>query len=142
MAAAVKVNASAGAEGFFANSNAGSGTTLFLDAGPLRSVLHLGVAAYDDAAVQTAVPEVWTVLRSAGAKPTLEVNGIPQALSGASTVLLDPGAGAALVVGAYYTGAITGWASIDAYACLAWARDLSVIDRAEVTRYLRALVAT
>lgn len=68
--------------------------------GANRSVLHPGVAAFDDAAFNASALEIWSAVRGASAKPTLRILSAPASLSGAATTMVDPGASANLAIGA------------------------------------------
>lgn len=99
LALAMKVNSSAGAEGFIGNTAAGSGVVLFADTGPVRAIFHPGVAVADDGNIQTTTLEAWVAPRAAAAAPTMLVNNVSQSLTGASATLLSPGASATLAIG-------------------------------------------
>lgn len=135
---AVKVNSSTGANALFGNTNTGAGTTLFLNSGPVRDVLHAGVAAFDGSAIQTTALEVWIAIRSAASKPSLLINNISQSLSGAATGINAAGGSGLLAVGGYFSAGVTGFADIDVTEAVLLARDISTPEASRLSGYTRA----
>lgn len=135
---AVKYVAAAANAIAFANSATGVGMAAPYANGTSRAVVHVGVAAYNDATVSTGV-EIWTANRVAASKPTLRVNKTVQALAGAATTLNDPGGTASLLLGCHIdTG--TPQICMDGHILeiLAYTRDLTTTEVTKVENYLTA----
>jgi hypothetical protein len=133
----VRIRSSTGANGLFGNMNAGAGSVLFLNAGPVRDVLHVGAVAFDDGPIQTVAPEIWTVTRAVASNPLMRIDGISQALAGAGGINA-PGPTGRIVMGAYWLGAFTGFADIDVLEAMIFNRDLTTTEDTQVEAYLRS----
>lgn len=108
-----------------------AGCSIFLD-GNARSALHAGAAAHDDGVRGTTIPEVVITNRAAGAIPAMFVNGLNVAVGSSNVNMVDPGAGAALALGASFnTGAAAGFVDADVLEAIAFTGEIpqSVISR-------------
>lgn len=118
---------------------AGGGAYLFLN-GVFMSVLHPGVSNHDTNPVNydSAAVHVWCARRAAAAAPTLEIDGVSQALgSSGVTGMTDAGAGAALEL-ANGLPAAAAFTSMDLVEFLAFTKQVDDFLSRRLTHYMGA----
>jgi hypothetical protein len=134
---AVVMQTASNNQGVYSCSSLNAGCGL-IDNGVFRSAGHYGVAAFDDGTA-SSVLEVILITRAAASKPNMYLNGAVQTLSGASTTLTDPGAGAAIIMGARNdSGAAAAFLGGDISEVISYTTDLSVSALARLNHYLGA----
>lgn len=69
--------------------------------GTSRDIGHIGLEDHADGDRQTSSYELWTARRAADSAPSLRLNGVDEAVTTATTGLLDPGADGILALGAW-----------------------------------------
>jgi len=104
-------------------------------------VSHNAVSSHDTnpTTTDTTVLKVWSANRVAASVPTLEINRVNLPLGGASTVLNNPGASAALVFGATNnSGSIAQFTTVDFVEIVIYGVDRSAGERQALQRMLMA----
>ncbi len=90
----------------FGNGDGATGAYIGSGAGPTRALTHVGAFTATDGALQTSTYEVVTARRSAGAAPTMRINGVDSPLTGATATFTPTTGASVLFVGAFHDGTL------------------------------------